>query len=237
VDPRLTSARRTSMAGIAMAVANTAIGAVHPVITRWGALHAEPLLFISGSAIAAAVCVVPVLYWRGELHYLLDTRYLPRLFGISMLGTVATSLCLIYGLKRIGAITGVLLMQSEPVYSVAIATLLVGERPSFRQLVATAGILAGIFSVFSADGGFAPSWSAMLLLMAPLFWQLSHVLSLRVMPPLTPHCVVGARYTFAAAALGLIFLLSHPTSLAGLDLRLLAAIATTGSLVYFPRIA
>ena len=49
-----------------------------------------------------------------------------------------TSLTLTYGLTRIGAVAGVLLLQTEPVYSLVLSTIFVGERPSVRQMLATA---------------------------------------------------------------------------------------------------
>ena len=69
---------------------------------------------------------------------------------MSMAGTVMTSLTLTYGLTRIGAVAGVLLLQTEPVYSLVLSTIFVGERPSARQMLATATILVGIGSVFGA---------------------------------------------------------------------------------------
>ena len=47
-----------------------------------------------------------------------------------MAGTVATSLTLIYGLAKIDAVAGVILLESEPVYSLLMATAFLGERPS-----------------------------------------------------------------------------------------------------------
>src|SRR6266404_4917349 len=102
-----------------------------------------------------------------------------------MAGTVTTSLTLIYGLQRIDAVVGVILMQTEPIYSLILATVVVGERPAARQLVATAAILAGIGSVFWA-GSFSPWTAALLVFITPFFWQSSHVLGLGAMPPLTP---------------------------------------------------
>ena len=124
-----------------------------------------------------------------------------------------TSLTLIYGMQQINAIATVILLQTEPVYSLILSVVVVGERPSPRQLLATGAILAGIGSVFWAGNAFSPMFAAMLLFITPFFWQTSHVLGLRVMPPLTPISIAGARFIFAACVFIPMFLLRPSASL------------------------
>src|SRR5580700_6112073 len=85
--------------GFAMAVANTIIGATQPVLTRYAAVRLDPILFCTTVTTIAALCALPILYRRGELATLLDQRYVPWMFAMSMSGTVATSLTMIYGLR------------------------------------------------------------------------------------------------------------------------------------------
>ena len=225
--------RRSFAIGLALCVFNVITGAMLPVITRYGALNLEPLLFCAAAVSIAALCLAFTLYRRGELGILIDPEYLPRLFSISIVGTVLTSLALIYGLRRIDAVAGVLLLQSEPVYSLLLATLIVGERPSLRQLAATATIIAGIVLVL-AGGGFSPAYAAFLVALTPLFWQGSHVVSLKVMPPLSPICLAGARYIYAAFVLCGILIAIHPGAIVQLaDWGALAVVISTGVVVYF----
>ncbi len=217
-----------------MAVANTLIGATQPVLTRYAAVRLDPILFCAAVTTIAAMCALPILYCRGELATLLDKRYVLWLFAMSMTGTVITSLTLIYGMQRIDAIATVILLQTEPVYSLILSVVVIGERPSPRQLVATATILAGIGSVFWAGNAFSPMFAAMLVFITPFFWQTSHVLGLRVMPPLTPIGVTGARFIFAPCVFIPMFLLRSGASLSELrDPRLLMVICATGFFVYF----
>jgi drug/metabolite transporter (DMT)-like permease len=151
-----------------------------------------------------------------------------------MVGTVATTLALIYGLRRIDAVEGVILLESEPVYSLILASVFLKERPSRRQLFATAMILAAIGYVFGIGRAFRPLPAALLILITPLFWQSSHVLSLKVMPPLTPRVIAGARYIYAAIGLVAILLGLDHSSLASLAApRVLVIVGFTGSFVYF----
>ena len=217
-----------------MAITNTLIGATQPVLTRYAAVRLDPILFCAAVTTIAALCALPILYWRGELSMLFDRRYLGRLVAMSMTGTVMTSLTLIYGMEHIDAIATVILLQSEPVYSLILSVVVVGERPSPRQLLATGAILAGIGSVFWAGNAFSPMFAAMLVFLTPLFWQISHVIGLRVMPPLTPICVAGARFIFAAFTFIPMFLLRPSASIAQLDdPHLLLVIVAIGFFVYF----
>lgn len=220
--------------GLALAIANTIIGATQPVLTRYGAVRLDPMLFCAAVVSIAALCTLPILYVRGELPMIFDRRYAPRLFLMSMAGTVATSLTLIYGLQKIGAVAGVILLQTEPVYSLILSVAVVGERPSARQLIATATILIGIGSVFYSGNAFSPIFAAMLLFVTPLFWQTSHVIGLRLMPPLTPLSITGARFVFAAIVFIPMFLLHSSATLSQLaDPMIVAVVFLTGFFVYF----
>jgi drug/metabolite transporter (DMT)-like permease len=228
------AARRRSFAiGFALAITNTLIGAFQPVVVRYGAVNLDPLLFAAGPVVVAAICVVPTLYLMGELHHLFEPRYLTKLVMVSMAGTVMTTLTLVYGLEKINAVAGVLLLQSEPVYSLLLATMIVGERPSIRQLLATTVIIAGIGSVFGG-AAFRPIYAALLVLFTPFFWQTAHVLSLEVMPPLSPTCITGARYVYSAVVLAALVIILRPAALSQLaDAHALALIIPTGVVIFF----
>jgi O-acetylserine/cysteine efflux transporter len=225
---------RAFQIGFAMAVANTLIGATQPVLTRYAAVRLDPILFCAAVTTIAAMCALPILYQQGELPKLFEPRYAWWLVAMSMTGTVMTSLTMIYGMQHIDAIATVILLQTEPVYSLILSTVVIGERPSSRQLLATATILIGIGSVFFAGNAFSPMFAAVMLFVTPLFWQTSHVLGLRVMPPLTPISVAGARFIFAACVFIPMLFLRPSASFAELrDPHLLMVILATGFFVYF----
>jgi len=225
---------RAFQVGVTLCIINTIIGASQPVLTRWGAVHLDPLLFCTAAVVFASISSIPFLQFRGELRLIVDPRYRARLFMMSMAGTVMTSLTLTYGLTRIGAVPGVLLPQTEPIYSLVLSTVFVSESPSVRQMLATATILVGIGSVFGAGGSFSPLWAAAMIFATPLFWQTSHVIGLRVMPPLTPTSVTGGRFFYASLVLTAMLLIFRRDSLWQLaDLTSLGVIAVTGFFVYF----
>lgn len=219
--------------GITSAILSTILGAGQPVAMRFGAVHVDPLLFCTGAVIFAAVCSVVLLTWRGELAAVFDPRYRTRLCLMGFSGTVMTSLTVTYGLSKISAVLGVLLMQSEPVYSLVLSSIFVGERPSVRQVAATLVILIGIASVFGG-GSFSPLWAAGLVFITPLFWQTSHVIGLKVMPPLTPSNVTGARFIYASMFLTVLLVVFRSKTIPQLfDSRMIVVTILTGVFIYF----
>ncbi|SRR5579875_988630 len=228
------SRRRSPAAGIACAAITTISGALLPIVTRYGATHIDPLLFCAGSAIVAAACALPILHRSDGLGLLLDRRYRLALAAIAIAGTVLPSLAMVHGMQRVNAVSAVLLLETEPVYSLIIATLVVGEAPSPRQLIATAVILAGIVSAFWGGGAIDLSGTALLVALTPLMWQLSHVITLRVMPPLRPIGVTAARNTYAAMMLAALTVVYRPTALSELGhLSVIGILLATGAIVYF----
>ena len=220
--------------GLLLAACNTVLGAGFPVLMRFGAVNLDPLLYTTGAATVAACCAIPLLYWRGELRLIFQRRFLPWVVAMGLCGTVVTSLMLAYGLSKITAVAGVILMQTEPVYSLVLATVVIGERPTSRQLIATATILLGIASVFGAQGLFSPAWAAVLILLTPLFWQISHVLGLRVMPPLAPITITGARFVVAATALLVLYAIIRPAPLTQLaQPSAVMVVLASGVFIYF----
>ena len=74
----------------------------------------------------------------------------------------------------------------------------------------------------------------MLVAGTPLLWQTSHVLSLPVMPPLSPLCMTGARYGYAAIVLTLALAVVNPRAVVQLaDPVVLGTIVVTGVVCYF----
>ncbi len=225
---------RAFQVGVTLCIINTIIGAGQPVITRWGAVHLDPLLFCTGATVFATLCTIPLLQYTGELRLIFDARYRGRLFMVAIAGTVMTSLTLTYGLTRIGAVAGVLLLQTEPVYSLILSTIFVGERPSMRQMLATATVLVGIGSVFAGGGSFSPLWASAIIFTTPLFWQASHVMGLKLMPPLTPTSMTGGRFFYASIVLTTMLLIFRRESIVQLaDPTTLGVIVVTGFFVYF----
>lgn len=68
----------------------------------------------------------------------------------------------------------------------------------------------------------------------PLMWQISHVITLRVMPPLSPISVTAARNCHAALLLAALVLATNPSALGQLEhLYVIGTLVVSGAVVYF----
>ncbi len=220
--------------GITLAAISTASGALFPIVTRYGAINIDPLLFCAGSAIIGAICALPGLGAGDGVGALFDRRYRARLTAISLAGTFVPSLFTIYGLRHVNAVTSVLLLQTEPIYSLIVAMLVVGEIPAARQVIATGLILAGIFSAFWGAGGLELGLPELMVALTPLMWQVSHVITLRVMPPLRPVTVTAARNCHASILLAALAIAANPSSLSELGrFYVVGTLIISGAVVYF----
>src|SRR5262245_57674631 len=223
---------RTEKAGLWFASAEIMAVGLVPAFSKFAVSRVDPLLYSALAVCVAAVVSTGLAAWRGELAQLVDRRLVPWLVPISLLGTTATTLLLFIGSRLTDGVSSALLLQSEPVYSLAL-TGLVWRRPaSRRQLAGTVLILLGIVLVLY-DGTFRIGLGGALILLAPLGWQISHVLALRVMPPMSPYALTAARYLYGGAGLVLTQALFGTVSLRTVNGTALAMAAFHGIVLFF----
>lgn len=207
---------RTERAGLGFAgLEILAVGLV-PAFSKFAVMRVDPLLYGAVAVTVAALVSLTIAFVRGELASIFDPAYLKWLVPIAVLGTTVTTLLLFFGARLADGVSAALLLQTEPVFSLALAWIFWRRGASRRHLLGTALVLGGIVMVLY-DGTFRIGLGEVLVLLAPLGWQLSHVLALRVMPPLSPYAVTAARYLYGGAGLILVqaFVGSSPPSALG----------------------
>jgi drug/metabolite transporter (DMT)-like permease len=104
-------------------------------------------LIRAAALIVAVIVVVPLMTLLGDLPQLVGELRAPGAWGpILVAGSVGAALpavALVIGYRRVGSVRGATLMIFEPVVGVALATLLLGERPTPVQLLGGLLVLAG----------------------------------------------------------------------------------------------
>jgi drug/metabolite transporter (DMT)-like permease len=223
---------RTEKAGLWFALAEVMAVGLVPAFSKYAVSRVDPLLYSALAVCVAAVVSIGLAAWRGELGQVVDRRFVGWLIPVCLLGTTATTLLLFIGSRLTDGVSSALLLQSEPVYSLAL-TWLVWRRPaSTRQLAGTALILSGIMLVLY-DGSLRIGLGGALILLAPLGWQISHVLALRVMPPMSPYALTAARYLYGGAGLVLTQALFGHVSVRTVDAAALAMAVFHGVVLFF----
>ena len=190
-------------AGLAFALAEILAVGLVPAFSKLAVSRIDPLLYSAAAVSVAALVACVLAHARGELQQVFQRGTIGWLVPIALLGTTATTLLLLFGARLTDGISTALLMQSEPIYSLLLTRIFWNRPAPARQLLGTALLLTAIVLVLY-DGSFRIGFGGLLVLLVPLGWQLSHVLALRVMPPMSPYALTAARYLYGGAALVLL---------------------------------
>jgi drug/metabolite transporter (DMT)-like permease len=235
---------RSETSGLVFAALCALNGAFVPAVARLTSVQADPLLVATVTSLFAAALAAVVLGARGELHMLIAPVAGPRLALVGALGTAVAFALFLAGTSRTSAIEAALCLQVEPVYSLIVAWVWLGHRPTPRRLAAIAVLLAGLVLALGAHE-LSSATGMWLILATPLCWQLSHVIVLRGLPGVRPPVLTGARYVYGALILTAAWLGlgGKPAALADLgpSLPLLALQGTVlsylGTMVWYAAIA
>ncbi len=162
--------------------------------------------FVAAATIGcAALASLAYAALRGELAAAWRGPVLLRLAALGAIGTALPMLVYFEGVQRGSATLAALCQQSESVYSLGLAWLALGHRPTRGRWLAIALIAGGIALALGAGEVASPSGAA-LLLAAPLAWQLSHLIALRGLEGTPVSVLTAARYGFGALWIGVAWL-------------------------------
>jgi O-acetylserine/cysteine efflux transporter len=181
---------------IALAVAVAAIWGVNFVVIETGLAHFPPLLF---SALRFTLAAVPAIFFAGRPR--VPWRWVVAVALI--LGVTKFSL-LFAGMKA-GMPAGLssLVLQSQAVFTVLFAALLLRERPRRAQIAGLIVALAGVGLVatrMTADMG-----SFLLIIGAAVAWGLANIATRKASPPDTLRFMIWVS-AFAAPPLAVLSL-------------------------------
>jgi O-acetylserine/cysteine efflux transporter len=146
-------------------------------LAKAGLDHFSPLLLMGMRfLIAAAVLVWFVPIPRG---------YLKQICSISFIAATLQYGLTFSGLARMDATPAVLLVQVEVIFGVIIAALLLGEKPSLKQIVGITISCLGILTIVGAPSLDGQIFGVMLILGGTLAFALGQVLIRRLKGALT----------------------------------------------------
>lgn len=186
-------------------------GAFVPAVAKLTTGRATPLLVAAVSTLCAAVAALALLAARGELSWLAMPGRRWKLVAIGALGTAVAHLLFYAGASRTTAIVATLCLQVEPAYSLLLAWLVLGHRPTPRRLLATLALLGGIALAIGATA-VEGSLGIAALLATPLCWQASHLLVLRGLAGVPAVVLTSARYLYGGVLLALLWLVADGPS-------------------------
>jgi drug/metabolite transporter (DMT)-like permease len=176
-------------------------GAFVPAVAKLTTERADPLFVAIATTAFAGAAAAAVLAARGQLGRLVRRPDAPWLALLGLLGTALPFFLFFQGTRRTSAIEAVLCLQTEPVYSLLLAWLVLGHRLTWRRAAAAAVLGAGIGVAVGTEGARGDPLGLAALLATPLCWQVSHLVALRRLAGVPPVVLTGARYVFGALVL------------------------------------
>ena len=202
-------ARNPIILGTALAVlAALTFGVTTPFIQRFGTgvgpFTTAALLYL-GAALGA-------VGWPSTGHErreaALGLRHLPRLLGVALFGAALAPTLFAWGLQRVPATYGSLLLCGEAVFTVGLATLIYHEHVGKRLAMAALLMFAGgaVTIVGASSTGSLGLGGALAVVAAVLCWALDNVLT-RPFADLDPTAVVRVKALCGVVLTGTLSLL------------------------------
>ena len=148
-------------AGLASAVLFAAYLLSAELAGRRGAEPATTLLW--GFLVAVAIWAVIVPWWSWPVGVLADPGVAAAVLGVGLVGTLLPFALAVGAVRVVSAATAGIAATSEPVFAVAFAWVLLGQRLNPAQLAGAALVVAGVVLAQLASRGVAgrrgrPGW-------------------------------------------------------------------------------
>jgi drug/metabolite transporter (DMT)-like permease len=186
--------------GLLAAMLCAASSAFIPAVAQLTTGRASALFVAAASSLFAAAGALALTAVRGELRWLVERPRAWRLLAIAALGTLGAHVFFYLGASRTTAIVTTLCLQIEPAYSLMLAWLVLGHRPTPRRVLATGLLLAGIALAVGASD-IETSLGVWFLLATPLCWQASHLVVVRGLAGVPAIVLTNARYFYGGVML------------------------------------
>jgi drug/metabolite transporter (DMT)-like permease len=141
--------------GLAAGLASAALFAAYllsaELAGRRGAEPATTLLW--GFLVAVAIWAVVVPWWSWPVAVLADPGVAAAVLGVGLIGTLLPFALAVGAVRVISAATAGIAATSEPVFAVAFAWVLLGQRLNLAQLAGAALVVAGVVLAQLASRG------------------------------------------------------------------------------------
>ena len=153
---------------------------MYPIFTHRFVLTLDPLFLVSVSMLIASVPFIIQLITKKEHSQLFSQKILKTLVPVALFTTVGQAF-LFAGTKLTSGVNTGLLLQVEPVYSLILGAIFLGEMIGSSQIGATLVMVAGAMTIVYKKGGVNPNFGDLLILLSPLMFQISHAIAKKLL--------------------------------------------------------
>jgi drug/metabolite transporter (DMT)-like permease len=161
-----------------------------------------PLSSIFLTLAGSILLVLSIISGRGS-SILSGKKYLLKFLWIGIVGTSIPTAMITYGVS-LSLVSNSFLLQVEAIYSMILSYILLKERIIKRQVLLTALSFLGVALILTDGVVRAINIGDILLLTAPLFFQLAHVVAKGLLKVANPIVVVTYRLLIGGLTLSII---------------------------------
>ena len=153
---------------------------MYPILTHKIVLGLDPLFLVSVSMLIASVPFIIQLILKKEYKQLFSQRILKTLIPVALF-TAAGQAFLFAGTKLTSGVNTGLLLQVEPVYSLILGAIFLGEMIGGGQIGATLVMVIGAMAIVYKKEGMNINFGDLLILLSPLMFQISHAIAKKLL--------------------------------------------------------
>ena len=153
---------------------------MYPILTHKIVLDLDPLFLVSVSMLIASVPFIIQLVLKKEYKQLFSQKILKTLIPVALF-TAAGQAFLFVGTKLTSGVNTGLLLQVEPIYSLILGIIFLGELLTSGQIGATLIMVVGAMTIVYKKGGMSINFGDLLILLSPLMFQISHAIAKKLL--------------------------------------------------------
>jgi len=169
---------------------------LHPIVSKYTLKTINPLFLGAMSILFGFIIPMFVLIKKKRIKRLIKKENVLYLFFIAFFGSVFAFGLFFIGAGMTSGINASLLLQSEPLYSTLLGFFILKESVGKKQLFAMFLIIIGM-SVILYNGTLSINYGDVLILLAPLGFQISHTIVKKVIKRIGTYTTVTGRFLYA----------------------------------------
>ena len=190
--------------GTVAVLAATFLAGLNVYLLKIGTMLIPQMPFVSVALTMAGFILLIASIALGKGPLILGARkYIAKLLWIGVVGTSVPVVLVAYGVS-LSTVGNSFLLQTEFIYSMFLSHLLLRERITGSQILLTVLSFLGVVLMLTGGAVTTINIGDVLFLVAPLFYQLAHVVAKGILRKVDPLVVVMYRLLTAGLALVLV---------------------------------
>lgn len=153
---------------------------MYPILTHKLVLNLDPLFLVSVSMFIASIPFIIQLIIKKQQNRLFSQKILKTLLPVALFTAVGQAF-LFAGTKLTSGVNTGLLLQVEPIYSLILGLIFLGEIIGSSQIGVTLIMVVGAMTIVYKKGGVSLNFGDILILLSPLMFQISHAIAKKIL--------------------------------------------------------